>query len=223
MGNFGPILAALDHQPEGNDMNRLPPAAPGADAPGGSPSTTVLISCCGEKLDHPAPARLLYRSQLFRKSVAWADAHGLPWLVLSAAHCVIDPDAVLAPYDVTLGRMARADRDAWDRRVAMTLQMRFRGGRPPRFVLLAGQAYAGWLPAVQGWCQVDQPLQGMQIGQRLQWLTDAERAARAAATHEREAAELRVESATLQRLAAGLERHAQALRSAASLNAGVTA
>jgi hypothetical protein len=185
--------------------------------------TVALISCCGEKLGHAAPARLLYRSQLFRKSVAWAEAHGLPWLVLSAAHGVVAPDDVLAPYDQTLQAMARDDRHAWDRRVAMTLQTRFRDQRPPRLVLLAGQAYAGWLPTVQGWCQVDQPLRGMQIGQRLQWLTDAHRAARQAATHEREAAELRTESAALQRLAAGLERHAQALRSAASIDRGVTA
>ena len=38
--------------------------------------------------------------------------------------------------------------------------------------LLAGETYAGWVPKVQVFANVAQPLKGMQIGQRLQFLTN---------------------------------------------------
>lgn len=37
--------------------------------------------------------------------------------------------------------------------------------------LLAGATYANWIPLVQEWCTVHQPLEGMRIGHSLQWLT----------------------------------------------------
>jgi len=58
-----------------------------------------------------APARFLYTGDLFRASVKWAESWDLPWVVLSAAHGIVGPDQVLAPYDVSLISQAlRTDR-----------------------------------------------------------------------------------------------------------------
>ncbi len=132
----------------------------------------ALVSCCGEKLAHAAPARQLYRSQLFRKSAAWVEQQGLEWFVLSAAYGLIKPDDQLAPYDKSAARMSTEERAAWAREVALQLDARFADNPELEIVLLAGQAYTGWIPLVSGFARVEQPLEGMQIGERLRWLTE---------------------------------------------------
>ena len=62
-------------------------------------SDIVLISCSKTKLDHPAAARDLYDSPLFRQSRAYAVASGRPWFILSAEHGLVGPDEWLAPYE----------------------------------------------------------------------------------------------------------------------------
>ncbi|MEU6261823.1 DUF6884 domain-containing protein [Saccharopolyspora shandongensis] len=68
--------------------------------------TRLLVVPCGRaKLNHPATARLLYRSAHFRFVLAGVEraAAGAPVRVLSALHGLVSPDTVLAPYDVTMG------------------------------------------------------------------------------------------------------------------------
>ena len=65
----------------------------------------ILVACCGPKLDHAAPARDLYTSDLFTKSRAYAERNGCGWAILSAKHGIVLPDEVIAPYDVTLKTM----------------------------------------------------------------------------------------------------------------------
>lgn len=134
----------------------------------------ALVSCSAEKASsvNPLPARSLYRSQLFRKSVAWVEQQGLEWFVLSAAYGLIKPDEQLMPYDKTLRSMAPDEREAWARSVAQQLDAYTLDDERVELVLLAGEAYAGWIPLVQSFATVEQPLSGMQIGQRLQFLTN---------------------------------------------------
>lgn len=134
----------------------------------------ALIGCCAEKSASttPLPARQLYRSQLFRKSLAWVEQQGLEWFVLSAAYGLIKPDDQLMPYDKTLRNMAPADRAAWEQSVAEQIDAYCADDERVEIVLLAGEAYAGWIPKVQAFASVEQPLRGMQIGQRLQFLTN---------------------------------------------------
>ena len=68
------------------------PAQRPDDTPG-SPDG-VLVGCVKSKLDHPAPARDLYTSALFRKARAHAEATGGPWFVLSAEHGLHLPNIV---------------------------------------------------------------------------------------------------------------------------------
>lgn len=71
-----------------------------------------VIPCGAQKLDRPAPARDLYTSPIFRSALATAEAlededHHFgaqsDVLILSALHGLVDPDAVLDPYDLRMG------------------------------------------------------------------------------------------------------------------------
>lgn len=67
----------------------------------------VVIPCGAQKLDEPAPAGELYTSQHFqlvlRAARRVAEEQAGRVLILSARHGLVDPDAVLAPYDVKMG------------------------------------------------------------------------------------------------------------------------
>ncbi len=130
------------------------------------PVHLVLVSCSGPKLKNPAPARDLYTSALFTKSRAWAEKNGSEWLILSALHGVVSPDTVVAPYDRTLTKMSKEERQAWTDKVLGQLE-RFRGSKVS---VLAGKHYRGWIPAFG---PVGLPLNGLQLGERLAWLTKA--------------------------------------------------
>lgn len=131
-----------------------------------------LISCCGPKLDRAAAVRDIYTSPLFKKSVRWAEAHGMPWAVLSALHGLVWPDDVIDPYDLSLKQLSAQERHSW----ALEVSEAFGATSTGEHVhILAGAAYTKPLrPLLEaaGW-QVCEPLAGMQIGQRLSYLKSA--------------------------------------------------
>lgn len=131
----------------------------------------TLVSCCREKLSRMAPPRELYRSPLFRKSAAWAEKQGDEWFVLSAKHGILKPDAPIMPYDMTMRGMSPYEKQYWANAVEGQLNALalFWGVDQLEITLLAGADYAIFAPLAD-WCTVNQPLQKMQIGQRLQWL-----------------------------------------------------
>jgi hypothetical protein len=122
----------------------------------------VLVACCGKKLSEPSRAKDLYRSELFLKSRRYAEQHGDHWLILSAKHGVVDPDTVIEPYDETLNEKSAAERRSWAAKVTQQLS----SCRHDRLTVLAGEAYCGW---VEGF-NVERPMQGLGIGQQLQYL-----------------------------------------------------
>jgi hypothetical protein len=77
----------------------------------------ALISCSADKASsvNPLPARQLYRSPLFRKSVAWVEQQGLEWFVISARYGLIPSSMVLMPYDHTMRNKSPDERAAWER------------------------------------------------------------------------------------------------------------
>lgn len=127
-----------------------------------------LVSCSKSKLDHAAPARELYSpSFVFDRSARYVEQHCDEWFVLSAKHGLVDPDAVLEPYDETLAGAPKARREAWAEEVRAALRERYEG-RPVKFVLMAGRSYSG---AVEGLdAEVEEPLKGMGTGFRRRWL-----------------------------------------------------
>lgn len=123
----------------------------------------VLVACCGKKLSYAAPAKDLYQSELFRKSRRYAEQHGDKWLILSALHGVVHPDATIEPYDVTLNDMGADARRQWSNKIAKQLQ----DYQNDQITVLAGSAYCGW---VNQFNNVTRPMEGLGIGQQLAYL-----------------------------------------------------
>ena len=142
----------------------------------GDDMRVALIGCCGQKLDYPAPARMLYRSPLFRMAVGYAESHEMQWAVLSAQHGLVMPDRVLEPYDATFAGMkyVKADKSRWSQMVQLDIRHHWDVERV-EFVLLAGEDYRGCVahhhvaytsPRIR----FSEPLARMSVGQRLSWL-----------------------------------------------------
>lgn len=138
------------------------------------PARLYLVSCVAAKLARPAPARDLYVSPWFRKARAHVEAQGGAWLILSAKHGLIDPAEAIAPYETTLNTMNAADRRTWASRVIDQLEAR--APVADQAVILAGTNYReNLLPWLQArFRQVSIPMQGLGIGQQLQWLSRAQ-------------------------------------------------
>lgn len=128
------------------------------------------------KMKHPAPARDLYVSPLFRKSMAYAEATCDRWFILSAKHGLVHPDEVIEPYDVRLGRATRYPENdappihAWASRVRSQLDLVLATAeiKNPLMVLLSGQVYEAAL--YRGPWAYETPLRGLGVGERLAWL-----------------------------------------------------
>ena len=130
-----------------------------------------LVSCVGRKRSSPAPASDLYTSPWFRKARAYAERVGGPWFVLSAKHGLVQPDEMIAPYDLTLNTMPVADRRRWAAKVLTQLEPHLDG--VGSVVFLAGQRYREFLtPSLRSrGLVVSVPMQGLRIGEQLSWLT----------------------------------------------------
>jgi hypothetical protein len=124
-----------------------------------------LIGCTKRKLDYPCPTRELYSaSALFRKARAYCEHHYDGWYVLSAKYGLVHPEAVIAPYDVTLKRMNSQGRRAWG--LAVSQQLRELGQYT--FYAHAGREYLEHLAGVR----IVAVLQGLRYGERLHWYNE---------------------------------------------------
>jgi hypothetical protein len=124
----------------------------------------VLVACCGPKKKGAHPAGDIYQSDLFLKSAAWAKQNGDDWAILSALHGVVSPSTVIENYDVTLNEMPVIHRKAW----AETVRTQLAHRRDDDITILAGNRYCEWITDE---FRTTRPLQGLGIGQQLQWLT----------------------------------------------------
>lgn len=120
----------------------------------------MLVGCSGPKADYPRPAKDLYQSPLFRAARQYAEQHGDDWRILSAKYGVVHPDDVIAPYDQVL---TPQEQSLWNAQVRDELRP-FHG---ETLVLLAGASYGRWAEHTD--FQVEYPLAGLGIGQRLAW------------------------------------------------------
>lgn len=162
--------------------------------------TIALIGCAAQKLDRRAPARELYVSALFQLALQYAEAVlGAEVFILSAQHGLVRPDQELAPYDLSLADLEPWERAWWAHEVeaqfAEVLGAQMVPSRRPgagvcdaewaleqpgvRLVLLAGQLYRFTPPFP---LTFEEPLSGMGIGSRKQWLRQQVEAVRRTST-----------------------------------------
>ena len=76
-----------------------------------------LVGCVKEKAAVALPARQLYTSTLFRGRARYVARSCDRWFILSALHGLVEPDAVLQPYDQSLDGASRQYRREWSQRV----------------------------------------------------------------------------------------------------------
>jgi Family of unknown function (DUF6884) len=137
-------------------------------------STTLaplaLVACVTGKVGHPSRAKDLYDSAWFHKARRFVEARAWPWRILSAKHGPLDPNEVIAPYEVSLLHMAKATRLAWANAVLIALDELVVKHRA--VVVLAGARCREHLvPGLEArGVRVDVPLAGMGIGKQLAWL-----------------------------------------------------
>ena len=131
----------------------------------------VLIGCVKSKRPLPAPAKDLYDSALFTRRRAYAQNSGTPWFILSSQWGLLDPDQVIAPYDMYLADQPASYRRVWGQFVAEQLAVRHPLTRGAVIELHAGDAYTSALRepfTARGFtlrCAVD----AKSLGQTLQW------------------------------------------------------
>lgn len=128
----------------------------------------VLISCVSQKLSHKARVEDLYISTLFKLNLKYArklkpDAI----FILSAMHGLLELDAEIAPYNVTLNEMRSTERKAWAKTVLEQLG-KHANLKNDHFVFLAGQNYRKYVAPSLASFEV--PLEGLPIGKQLQKL-----------------------------------------------------
>lgn len=139
-----------------------------------------LVACSKQKLDRRAPARELYSSRLFRMSLEYAERRCQTVYVASALHGLIALDRVLDPYDFSMDQRTKDERILWGAYLVRNVAERH--GEAFDVLVMAGTLYA-W-PIIRalhtriGWRgEISEPMAGMQIGERLSFLSHALEAA----------------------------------------------
>ena len=132
----------------------------------------ALVGCSASKLKRAAPARELYTSLLFRAAYAYADktCHGV--LIVSAFYGVVAPKVIIRPYDRSLRKYNKSEREQWGVRTVGHLLPSF--ALPPVLIILAGNVYADALLYGAHWHDLPRPelpLSGIRgCGPRVKWL-----------------------------------------------------
>ena len=132
----------------------------------------VLLSCTKAKLDKPSAAQDLYSpSPMFQKTKAYGKSlNPDKTYILSAKHHLVPLDKQLEPYDMTLKDMNKDEKEKWSQTVIS--QMKEKGINPESdtFIFLAGSAYIKPLEKHIPESNIETPMEGKRMGERLSWL-----------------------------------------------------
>ncbi|MFZ9077499.1 MAG: DUF6884 domain-containing protein [Alphaproteobacteria bacterium] len=138
----------------------------------------ILISCCGKKLSGRHQSQDIYQSTLFKLSKKFAEQHGKDWAILSAKHGLVRPSQEIEDYDLQLSKAPSFRKEMYRFNVAKKLReigsSNFQENASRMSVaVLAGRHYLEPFygsPSVRHWFHLSFPLDGLQIGERLNWL-----------------------------------------------------
>jgi len=135
--------------------------------------TVYLVSCVSKKKRGKHPAKDIYNSPWFRKARSYVEQRLQRtdrWFVLSAKHGLLCPDVVIEPYETTLNKMKKKERQDWAKKVLGSLKSAVR--EADIVIILAGIRYREFLKEdLTDWCRrVEVPMEGLKIGEQLRWL-----------------------------------------------------
>lgn len=142
--------------------------------------TLVLVGCGKLKLPHAAPSKDLYIGPLFKKARAYAELVGDEWAILSAKHGLVLPGTVIEPYDETMDQKTKVGRTFWGTTVLTSIRKILPRGERVKCICLASEAYLefwGMDLDLRDSLTIEKPLEGLGIGERLQFLLAAIEAA----------------------------------------------
>jgi len=131
----------------------------------------VFISCVAKKKNVPALVKDIYISSLFTKSLDYARTltSDENIFILSAKHGVLKLNDYIEPYDQTLNTMNQSSREEWYSKVAVQLKRMDHDFKEPTCILAGKRYYDGIIHLFQN---VQLPLDGLMLGQRLQFLNN---------------------------------------------------
>jgi len=162
------IITALQHRPYGLYLDALMDAY--VDPPP-QQFRVVLLGCGADKHPGTHPAKMLYRSQYFRKKREYAERSGCPWFIVSAEYGLLAPDQEICDYNKRITDLSQAQRQQWGQRLAAQLADVVPPHSAVVFELHMGQDYRRVVePAIQGifsYARFDVPMAGLGIGQQL--------------------------------------------------------
>lgn len=141
----------------------------------------MFVGCGSEKVESRVAAKDLYTGTLFKKCRAYAEKVGDEWAILSAKHFLLLPDLPVDPYE----KKFPTDKDyvrQWIKNTNWFIRSNWElWKKPARLICLAGakyvQAFNSPILLPQERLKVELPLEGMGIGHRMWWLTEAVRCA----------------------------------------------
>jgi hypothetical protein len=135
-------------------------------------STIVILSCTKSKLDKPSQAQDLYSaSPMFKKTLEYGKSLKPDKMyILSAKHFLVPLNKVLAPYDKTLKEMPKDEKDAWGEKVISQMKSSGISLEKDKFVFLTGSEYMKPLLKYIPEGNIEKPMEGRRMGERLQWL-----------------------------------------------------
>ena len=154
-----------------------------------------VVGCGAAKADGQRPVRELYIGPLFRAARDHVEATGGPWWVLSAGLGLVWPHRLSSPYDLTVDQL-RKDIDTYRQRTLLAAGAfgqslclgeigRTLGWPDAATVEVhAGAAYVEWFREIVSRAPltthhhkplavtIEDPLHGLQIGERLHWYAE---------------------------------------------------
>ena len=132
----------------------------------------VLLSCTKSKLDSPSQAQDLYSpSPMFQKTKAYGETlKPDKTFILSAKYHLTPMEKELEPYDMTLKDFNKDEKQKWGETVVS--QMKEKGIDPQKdtFIFLAGSEYIKPLKDHIPEENIENPMEGKRMGERLSWL-----------------------------------------------------
>lgn len=121
-----PVFGALPH-PEEHDATDRP--------------LIGLVGCVKTKLDHAAPARDLYVSDLFMGRRRAIENRATRWFIISAQYGLVEPDEPIEPYERSLADLTVAERRDWASKVLLSLRAKLGDLSKYKFEIHAGANY----------------------------------------------------------------------------------
>ena len=114
----------------------------------------VLISCVSQKQEtrgNPIPARDLYISPLFKKTLKYAEGLNPDHIyILSAKYHLLPLDKKVKEYEKTLNNMPAKERKQWAEEVLKNIKANGHDLENDEFILLAGENYCKYLLGEKG-------------------------------------------------------------------------